>query len=383
MTKNSKSTKSTVAVMRTNPKTVLDDYGKILDAVDYKKYIEHRNNTILKLNLSWSLYYPACSTQPWQLEGVLKKMREDKYKKITAVENQTVVTHPWKGAYGNKWLPILKKYSTPYQPLTDVKWRRYKPKAEMLAMKELFGEVLVPEMFFKSNVIHFPTMKTHGHTTTTGAMKNAFGGLIPKYRHHAHTKIHEVLVDLLAIQKEIHPGILAVMDGTVCGNGAGPRTMVPYEGNLILASTDQVAIDAISAKIMGFNPMKIPYIKMAHDRGLGMGDVDQIEIEGMGRKEFNKLNFHFKTEKSPIIQWDQRLRKSTYDTKWLHNLLFHSSFFRTFIFSSEFYHDNLWYPTVGKSRIRQFNETQWGKMFEGYDYGNYPKFKKIGEWDPY
>jgi len=214
-------------------------------------------------------------------------------------------------------------------------------------------------------------------------MKNAFGGLIPKYRHHSHRVIHEVLVDLLAIQKEIHKGTFAIMDGTVAGNGAGPRTMEPYIANTILASSDQVAIDAVSAKIMGFDPMKIPYIRMAHDRGLGMGDVRQIDIEGIGQKEFGKLRFNFTTKKSPIIKWDQIIRKGTHDVKWLHQALFHSPVFRTFIFASEFYHDNLWYPTVGRSRIRTFNKTEWGELFNKYPYGSFPKNKKVGEWDPY
>jgi uncharacterized protein (DUF362 family) len=170
----------------------------------------------------------------------------------------------------------------------------------MLAMHDIFEEIIVPEIFMGSNVVHLPTVKTHGHTTTTGSMKNAFGGLIPKRRHHAHKKIHEVLVDLLAIQKEIHKGIFAVMDGVICGNGAGPRTMIPYLGNLILASDDQVAIDAVAAKIMGFDPLDIDYIKMAHDRGLGIGDIDQIEIVGMDRNEFNKINFKFGVIKKQI-----------------------------------------------------------------------------------
>ena len=55
----------------------------------------------------------------------------------------------------------------------------------------------------------------------TGAMKNAFGGLITEKRHHSHKMIHEVLVDLLQIQKEIHPHLFAVMDGAVAGNGKG------------------------------------------------------------------------------------------------------------------------------------------------------------------
>jgi len=101
-------------------------------------------------------------------------------------------------------------------------------------------------------------------------MKNAFGGLLREARHHCHKYIHDVLVDLLIIQKEIHKGILAVMDGTVCGNGAGPRTMEPVIKNYILASEDQVAIDAVSAKMMGFEPLEIPFIKKAHESGTGL-----------------------------------------------------------------------------------------------------------------
>ncbi|MCC7576080.1 MAG: DUF362 domain-containing protein [Methanomethylovorans sp.] len=374
---------SNVSVLRTSPQTVLKDYEKSMDLADYKKAVTQTNSTILKINLSWSLFYPACSTPPWQLDGVLKKLRQDKYEDVTCVENQTVVTHPWKGAYGNKWLPILEKHGVAYHPLTNAEWVPFKPKAEMLAMYDLFGEVLVPKQFFKSNVIHLPTVKTHGHTTTTGAIKNAFGGLIPKYRHHAHKKIHEVLVDLLAIQKEIHRGIFAVMDGGVCGNGAGPRTMEPFIGNVLLASEDQVAIDAISAKIMGFDPLDIDYIRIAHDRGLGMGDYDQIEISGMDKQELDKLNFKFSTAKSPIVEWDQRLRKGTANIHWLHRILFHSPVFKTFIFASGFYHDKLWYPTTGKKHIDEFMKTEWGQLFDTYGYGKFPEYPEVKEWNPY
>ncbi|MBN2142557.1 DUF362 domain-containing protein [Candidatus Woesearchaeota archaeon] len=385
MKSSNKNAKSVVAVLKTTPERVVKDYGKAMRLAGYKEHISPNRQTILKLNLSWTLYYPACSTEPWQLEGVLNALKEDGFKKenVLAVENQTVVTEPWKGAYYNKWLPILKDKGVQYKPLTNVKWVKYRPKAKMLAMKELFGEILVPEIFFKSNVIHFPTVKTHGHTTTTGTMKNAFGGLIPKYRHHAHRKIHEVLVDLLAIQKEIHPGMFAVMDGCVCGNGAGPRTMEPYSGNVILASSDQVAIDAVAAKMMGFNPMKIPYIRMAHERGLGCGDVSKIEIVGMKRSEFQRINFRFRTHRSPVILGDQLLRKGTAGMPFIHNLLFRSPIFRSFIFGSEFYHDYIWYPTIGKKKIKEFSPTPWGQKFEKYPYGPFPKYKKVKSGDPY
>ena len=92
--------------------------------------------------------------------------------------------------------------------------------------------------------------------------------------------MHEVLVDLLYMQRELHPAVFTVMDGTVAGDGAGPRTMIPRVKNLILAASDSVAIDAIAARLMGFDPLSIPFLRMAHERGLGIADPRQIELVG-------------------------------------------------------------------------------------------------------
>jgi uncharacterized protein (DUF362 family) len=352
---------SKVAVLKTNPQTVVDDYGRLMDLAGYGNFLPKDREAILKLNLSWSLYFPACSTEPWQLDGVLKKMTADGYK-ITAVENKTVVTNPWKGARLNKWLPILERHGLKFTPLTETEWITFQPKTCTDAMYEIFPEGFrIPKIFLGKSVCHLPTMKTHGHTTITGAMKNAFGGLITERRHQCHKKIHEILVDLLAMQKEIHPGIFAAMDGTVAGNGAGPRTMTPEIENFILASGDQVAIDAISAKMMGFDPMQIPFIKMAHDRGLGMGDVEQIEIVG---EDISGVNFNFKTKKSPVIFWDQMFRKGR--LKFFEKVLFHTSLFKIPIFMSAFYHDSVWYPIKGRRVINKFMKTEWGAAFQKY-----------------
>jgi uncharacterized protein (DUF362 family) len=356
--------KPIVSVLKTSPDTVLDDYNRLMHLAEYQKYLPKDKDTLLKLNLSWSLYYPACSTEPWQLEGVLKTLLKDNYKKesIHPVENKTVVTNVWKGAKGNKWLPILDKYNLKFEPLTETEWVNYKPKHEMLAMDKIFPDGhKIPKMYIGKSVIHMPTIKTHGHTMMTGAMKNAFGGLITERRHHSHKMIHEVLVDLLQIQKEIHPGVFAVMDGTVCGDGKGPRTMLPKIKNYILASADQVAIDAISAKMMGYDPMSIPFIKIAHDRGLGCGDTDQIEIVG---EDISNVNFNFKTGKSPVIFWDQMFRKGPLN--FVEPLLFHTGLFKMCVFASAFYHDKLWYPTIGKIHINKFMKTEWGQLWQKY-----------------
>ncbi len=352
---------SKVVVIKTEPKHVIKDYSKLMDLAEYKKYIKKEYQTIVKLNLSWSLYFPACSTPPWQLEGVMKKLLDDGYKDLIFVENKTVVTNVEKGAKQNRWEFVFKKYGQKFVPLTKVEWGVYEPKGEILAIDKIFPDGLkIPKFFIGKNIIHLPQIKCHGHTTITGAMKNAFGGLITERRHHSHKAIHEVLVDLLMIQKEIHKGIFAVMDGTVCGDGKGPRTMIPRIKNYLLASGDQVAIDAVAAKMMGYDPMSIDFIKIAHEKGLGCGDVKQLDIIG---EDISKINFKFSTKRSPVIFFDQLFRRKI---KFIEPVLFHTGLFNLCIFASAFYHDYLWYNFVGKKRVKDFMKTEWGKLFLSY-----------------
>src|SRR5262249_37233283 len=199
-------------------------------------------------NISWDTWYPACSTAPWQLEGVIRKLQEAGYSDLIGAHNDTVVVDAYVGEQNNKHKFVVDKYGVRnvhlYEP--EYRWVRYEPKQPFLVLDQIFPEgVEVPEIFFDKNIIHLPTVKTHVFTTITGAMKNAFGGLPNKRRHWTHSVIHETLVDLLTIQQDIHSGLFAVMDGTFAGDGPGPRAMRWHEKDIILASADQVAIDAI------------------------------------------------------------------------------------------------------------------------------------------
>jgi hypothetical protein len=171
----------------------------------------------------------------------------------------------------------------------------------------------------------------------------------------------EVLVDLLIIQKQIHPSIMAIVDGTVCGDGAGPRTMIPRIKNHLLAGFDQVAVDAVVARMLGFEPLKLPAIKLAHDEGLGCGDVDQIEIIG---EDISNIDWNFKVKRSLVIWGDQMVRKGS--LQFLNPLMRNESFMMGPILLSLLYHDLFWYPTIGKKRIREFMKSGWGRLFKDY-----------------
>lgn len=359
--------RSRVAVLKTTPATVIDDYKRLMRLADYQDYLPHDKETALKINVSWHYFYPACSTTPWQLDGVISTLLEDGYRKesLYGCHNRTVVVSAKRGELANKQKQVVVgKYG-----LRDIhlyekgeEWIRYEPKAKMLVLDKIYPEgIRIPKRLVGSNIIHLPTMKTHVFTQVTGAMKNAFGGLLFEKRHWTHSVIHETLVDLLAIQKEIHPGLFAVMDGTFAGDGAGPRCMVPQVKNYILASGDMVAIDAVAAKMMGFDPLSIKFIRLAHERGLGCGDVREIEVVG---EDITNVNFHFHVSDTlasrgqKMIYWGplksvERLLLHTFLTPWSYA-------------ASILYHDVYWYNCVGRARVKEALRTDWGKLFASY-----------------
>jgi len=358
--------KSIVAIRKTSPETVFEDIEWIMRMAGIEQLLPKEKRVILKDNISWHFPFIGANTTPWQLEGTIRALRNAGYKDICSVHNNTVVTNPFKGSMWNKLGPVYQRYAIEekYNFIPqDIQWVNFRPKATMRVLDEIYPEgIKIPEFFMGKNIVHLPTLKTHIYTITTGAMKNAFGGLLNTKRHYTHSVIHATLVDLLAIQKEIHPGIFAVMDGTVCGSGPGPRTMIPVEKDYLLASGDCLAIDAVSAKMMGFDPMGIPYMRMAHEAGLGVGRFEEIEIVG---EDVSEVNFKFFV--------GDNLPSTVGDALWFGPLKFlQRLFFRTplvylFVLGSYLYHDYFWWPLKGK-RIQKERvaPTKWGRLFESY-----------------
>ena len=360
-------TKATVAVLRTTPETVLDDYQRLYELAGVRAALDPGAETILKDNISWHFPFPSANTTPWQLEGSVLALRAAGLAGISCVQNKTVVTNAFKGTDLNGYYPICRGYDVPVLfnfRDEDMRWIRYTPSHKMNVLNTIYPDgIYIPDFFQGRNIVHLPTVKTHIYTTTTGAMKNAFGGLLNHHRHYTHSWIHETLVDLLAIQKEIHAGIFAAMDGTTAGDGAGPRIMEPQVKNVILASADQVAIDAVAAKLMGFQPMAIRYIAMASEEGLGQGDPRDIELVG-DDVSGESWNFHVGKSFHAMLgrlAWFSPL-------KVLQNLIFHNPVGESgTALVSEVYHDYYrWNLRERRVYERWQAETSWGKLFQRY-----------------
>jgi uncharacterized protein (DUF362 family) len=117
-------------------------------------------------------------------------------------------------------------------------------------------------------LISLAKLKTHTQQKITGIMKNQFGAIPYKYKITYHSNLAEYIYDATAVRK---PDI-SIIDGLISMEGNGPTNGIPRRTKLILVSNDPLAIDHLSAKIMGFRPLSVPHLKLAYNNSLGRTD---------------------------------------------------------------------------------------------------------------
>lgn len=158
--------------------------------------------------------------------------------------------------------------------------------APVIAVKNSLGlskleHLILPQEIARADyIVSVAKMKTHHWVGVTLSMKNLFGvmpGIIygwPKNVLHW-AGIHESILDITAVVKP-H---LAIVDGIIGMQGDGPIMGTPVQANVIVMGKNLPAVDATSARIMGINPIKIPYL--SHASGL-LGAIKEPSITQRG-----------------------------------------------------------------------------------------------------
>jgi len=145
---------------------------------------------------------------------------------------------------------------------------------------KLYGEIELSKYVVEADVlVNVPTMRKHGLSGLTLSIKNLYGLVSLRQRYIMHSRsLYWGLIDIAKAVKDklkltVMDGILATTNGVLAPIG------------LILVSTDFVALDTVTAKILGWDPMKLETIKYAYQEKLGEAQVDKIELEGLTWKE--------------------------------------------------------------------------------------------------
>jgi len=144
-------------------------------------------------------------------------------------------------------------------------------------------EVLVSHQVMDVDVlITVPKMKTHLVTVLTAAVKNCFGHLVGGQKAELHRRalgprnFSEVVVDVY----QLRPPDFVVVDGIVAMEGKGPSSDELYQAGVIVAGTNGVEVDAVVATLMGAPPEKVPLLKVAAERDLGLIDPNRLTLKG-------------------------------------------------------------------------------------------------------
>lgn len=159
-------------------------------------------------------------------------------------------------------------------------------------------EVHLPKIVVEANaIISVPKMKTHDQAEVTLALKNMKGVLPDAYKRKFHHifGVFQSVADLMTVMKPA----FSIVDGIIAMNGLGPAFGDPIELDLIIAGKDAVAVDAVTAKIMGFEPQECGCVREAAESKIGIIDLDKIGVVG---EPITKVQRRFQRAEEAVME---------------------------------------------------------------------------------
>ncbi len=147
-------------------------------------------------------------------------------------------------------------------------------------------------------LVSISKLKTHALTRITGAIKNQFGCIPGQRKAEYHSvlpnakQFSKMLVDLNLLLKPR----LCIMDGIMAMEGNGPRNGNPLAMNVLLFSTDPVALDSVVCKMIDLNPEMVEPLVVGEE--FGLGTTRNITIVGDPVEDF--INSDFDVNRSPV-----------------------------------------------------------------------------------
>jgi len=172
----------------------------------------------------------------------------------------------WNDVYGNKVVP--------FSLSTDKNTRQVEVVAEKVAFSDV---VFKPNVFVSTHVLRRYQDAGSNDLMNMGSILKNLLGLIPdRKKLRFHKKLPTALLDVY----EAIGGIdFAVLDGTYTHLGVKKKRN-RVQTNVVIIGRDAISVEAVGAYIVGQDPIEMPVIKEAVDRGLGEGDINKIEVLG-------------------------------------------------------------------------------------------------------
>jgi uncharacterized protein (DUF362 family) len=248
--------------------------GSSLDAMGLKPF----GRTLVKPNVvSGGPRFPHAFTRPEFVEGVMHALHQRADERLTelAIGERCGITIPTRFAFEQAGydalmdrLPWAKRYA--FEETTQVEIPLYHE-------GRLRDSIYTPEPVARADFfVNCPKFKAHPWTTVTFSMKNYIGIQDDPHRliDHDH-KLDEKVADLQYI---LQPQFIAI-DAIIAGEGR-MLTPIPFDMQLVITGNNQVAFDAVCCAIIGLDPLSVPHIRLAYERGFGPVELEKISLGG-------------------------------------------------------------------------------------------------------
>jgi uncharacterized protein (DUF362 family) len=263
-----------LAIAKTAPGAEANAEDLVKRAVDalggMKRFISRGDKVVIKPNIGWDrMPVHAANTNPDVVAAVIKLAYDAGAKKVIVADGSCNDPNRcfqrsgiWSAAYGVGAEVVLP---------AEHRFRSMRLKGDVLDEWPIFTTLVDAD-----KVINVPVAKHHNLAKYTACMKNWYGVLGGR-RNRLHQNIDTSIADLATFMRptlNIVDAMRVLMrNGPQGGNIDDAKDM-----NMVLASVDQIALDAYGATLIGQHRDNLPYLKMGHERGLGTMFYENLRV---------------------------------------------------------------------------------------------------------
>jgi hypothetical protein len=352
--------KSRVAVVGTRPETVLDDYRRLVTLLGREHCPSFGGELLLVLDCPARRFIPGASSPPWQLEGGIAVARDLEVPVASLIPFAAGAGDAGAAQRSCRWQPILNESALSLVSGAESPLERVPAHPRLGRLARLFpGGVPVPQPLAGRDALLLVTLNGSRTDPTGGVLAAAPASILPEAIPPAWRDDAELVADLCAFRRELHPRQLAMIDATVVGYGKNLATLQPVSSHVLLASTDPVALDAVAIRWLGYDPFSIDYLRLCHERALGTIDPDRIEVVGEPDRLRPRLGFGAAMPRrtSPVTNLSRRLPTTLQvppGTRLVGRV-------------RRSLRERLWDPLAGRRQRSRFAASAWGRLFAAYD----------------
>lgn len=262
-----------------------DNIRQVLDLISDDIDLKSKRNVFIKVNFV-SDQNQLSSTHIDAVKALLRFLRHRYDGPITIGEAAIVPAIEVYRSFG--YLDLVEEFDVRLMDLSEGHWTPVQVYDSSLKPLVLRYSREIIESDYR---ISITPAKTHDVVVTTLSIKNmAMGALYCKFQpgtdplsdcdkhkmHQGHP-VHNLNLYLL---HKLYPFDLGIIDGFLGMEGAGPLDGNPVPWGVAVASTDSVAVDCLASRLMGFPVTDIGYLYYCSRLGIGIGDIDKMQILG-------------------------------------------------------------------------------------------------------